>query len=94
MVNALLIHPHDDVVVVTAPVQPGDVINYIADGVEKQIIAVNEIPIYHKASIRDIAENALVYKYAKPIGKALCPIEKGSHVHCHNIASPSTKEDT
>ena len=41
MVNALLIHPHDDVVVVTAPVQPGDVINYIADGVEKQIIAVN-----------------------------------------------------
>lgn len=39
----------------------------------------------HKYAIRDIKENENIIKYGNPIGHAVCDIEKGEHVHTHNM---------
>lgn len=39
----------------------------------------------HKYALRDIAREEAVIKYGFPIGKAICDIKKGEHVHSHNL---------
>lgn len=87
MANALLIHPTDNVVVVTQPVEAGETIRYAAPGGETCVTAVEAIPIYHKAALRDISAGETVLKYGQPIGRAVQDIRTGEHVHCHNVES-------
>ena len=44
----------------------------------------------HKIAARDIAKGETILKYGFPIGVAQEAIEKGAHVHVHNIASNYT----
>lgn len=39
----------------------------------------------HKYALRDIAQGEEVIKYGFPIGKSVCDIKKGEHVHSHNL---------
>ena len=39
----------------------------------------------HKYALRDIEEGENIIKYGQPIGHATCRIEKGAHVHTHNV---------
>jgi len=90
--NALLINPADNVVVVTEAIQPGDTVTY-RDGDEmKSIQATQAVPIYHKIAIREIPWDSRVLKYAHQIGVAQQDIHVGEYVHCHNVQSPSDKE--
>ena len=45
----------------------------------------SDIPVWHKAAIRDIPAGDAVIKYGERIGTALCDIRTGDHVHCHNV---------
>lgn len=93
MAYALMIHPTDNVAVVTEAVRPGeDVLYEDANGGRVCLKAVGDVPIYHKIALRDIAPGEQVLKYGKTIGVATAPIAKGEHVHCHNIESPERKE--
>ena len=49
------------------------------------IQAREEIPFGFKVAIRNIEQDAVVYKYGEPIGKATRPIACGELVHVHNI---------
>ena len=93
MINALLIHLQDNVVVVTASVSADSPVSFVKQGVETQILAVEDIPVYHKVAIRDIARGEQVKKYGHVIGTASQDIGIGEHVHCHNIVSPSRKAE-
>ena len=39
----------------------------------------------HKYAVRDIKSGENVIKYGEPIGRAVCDIKKGEHVHSHNL---------
>jgi len=49
------------------------------------VTALSDIPIGHKVALRDIANGDTVIKYGHDIGKAVADIEKGGHVHVHNV---------
>lgn len=52
---------------------------------ENGITAVNDIPKAHKIALQDIKAGDNVIKYGYPIGHALIDINKGEHVHEHNV---------
>lgn len=94
MAHALIIHPKDNVAVVTTAVSKGSMVECAEDGkILYQIVAAEDIPVYHKIALESIPENAEVKKYGCVIGLATSPIPQGTHVHCHNVISRSLKEE-
>ncbi len=45
----------------------------------------DNVPLGHKVAMRDIGKERAVIKYGRQIGKAVQAIEKGAHVHTHNL---------
>ena len=62
MYNSLVIKESDSVVTVIAPIKAGEEIIYNVDGQEKKLIASTDIPIYHKAALRDIKKGETAEK--------------------------------
>ena len=60
---------------------------------EAKIIAIQDIPIYHKIAIADIPAGATVFKYGQPIGIASRAIRIGEHVHVQNLESDRGRGD-
>lgn len=59
-------------------------------GIGEEIISVllaEDIPYGHKLAVRGIGEGENVFKYGAVIGRSSRPIEKGAHVHVHNVES-------
>ncbi len=55
-INALLINPRDNVVVVMKALQAGDMAVYKLDDLVQQTAAITDVPIYHKLARSDIRE--------------------------------------
>ncbi len=87
MINAVYLDSSDNVVTVTQAVAVGEEICWVHDGREQSLTAVSPIPLYHKAAITDIPEDANVCKYGVRIGVATKDIRRGEHVHTQNLAS-------
>lgn len=87
-INAILIHEDDNVVTVTTAVEKGSMVAFQNGDEVVELNVVEDIPVFHKVAIKDIKKNAPVFKYGQLIGKAIVDIDKGSHVHDHNIVSP------
>ena len=51
------------------------------------VTALENILAPHKVAIEDIDVGAEVYKYGECIGYATALIQKGQHVHIHNVVS-------
>ena len=49
------------------------------------IMALDPIPIGHKVALSDIAEGDTILKYGHDIGKMVSAVERGGHVHTHNL---------
>ena len=45
----------------------------------------DDVPMGHKAALRDIRRGEAVIKYGYPIGEATQDILAGSHVHTHDL---------
>jgi hypothetical protein len=84
--SAVIIHPADDVAVALRSLEPGEV--SARKGADTVRIKVAEpVPLGHKLALRDIAGGRPVRKYGEPIGVASAPIQRGGHVHVHNLRS-------
>lgn len=44
-----------------------------------------DVPIGHKVALKDLVTGDTAIKYGEDIGKIVAPIEKGGHVHTHNL---------
>ena len=75
----------DNCVTVTEAVEKGDLVRYVEDGQEKETVAVDSCPAWHKIAARTIEKDAFVMKYGSPIGRAAERIEPGMYVHVHNV---------
>lgn len=82
-VNVILLHPDDNILVVTAAVSAGDPI--VIDG--EAVAAPHPIAVGHKVARRMLAPGDKVYKYGAPIGSMIAPAARGTHVHLHNMKS-------
>ncbi len=58
----------------------------LGSNIENDLKAETDIPFGHKISLQDINKGDLIYKYGQIIGVATKSINKGSHVHSHNLA--------
>jgi altronate dehydratase small subunit len=79
----LRIHHDDNVLIVVAPIRPGD--RDILDGHE--VVFTQSIAIGHKVAVRDIETGEKIFKCGVPIGSAKEKIPVGRHIHLHNLKS-------
>ena len=86
MTNAMIIDAKDNVAVAIEPIAAGETATFLLAGKPVSVPVTEDITIYHKFAIRDIAEGEPVVKYGEHIGQAT-----GAHVHVHNVVS--MKED-
>ncbi len=56
-----------------------------ADNSSFKMKTLMDVPIGHKIALGDIAKGDPVWKYGHDIGKAVAAIQKGEHVHVHNL---------
>jgi altronate hydrolase len=80
---AIRVHPKDNVAVVAADVQAGDLV-LLADGTE--VRATEAIPRGSKVALSPIAGGQAVIRYGEEIGRAAEDIAAGEYVHTHNLA--------
>jgi len=83
VVLGIRVHAKDNVAVVAADVQAGDVVR-LADGSE--VRAVEAIPRGSKVALGPIACGQAVIRYGEEIGRATKDIAAGEYVHTHNLA--------
>lgn len=91
-INAVLIDPKDNVVVVTRPLEAGDMVACLAEGGTETFRLLRPVPIYHKAARREIKKGSVIVKYGEKIGTASRDILQGDYVHIHNLAGLESKE--
>lgn len=84
---ALLIDPRDHVATAFAPLGAGSAIAVQAGSVAYRVTLREAIPSGHKFAVTDIAAGGEVRKYGASIGRALCSIPAGAHIHLHNLES-------
>jgi altronate dehydratase small subunit len=57
------------------------------------IKTLNDIPYGHKVALQPIPKGTTVLKYGLSIGNATADIQKGEHVHTHNVESNRGRGD-
>lgn len=83
MTNAILLDERDNVATCTSAAQKGDTIKFIGG----EIVCVEDIPVWHKVSLRTICAGEKIFKYGEIIGEAACDIAAGAWVSHENIFS-------
>lgn len=51
------------------------------------LASVADVQVGHKVSRYDLQAGEKIYKYGAPIGSMTLPVQKGEHVHMHNMQS-------
>lgn len=93
MKNAVLMNEQDNVAVLTEPLRYKDLCIYTdSQGKEHSISIMEDIPVYHKAALCEIAKGEQIIKYGECIGVAVDDIAQGEHVHVHNVRSSKLKK--
>uniref|UniRef100_B0T1B9 D-galactarate dehydratase/altronate hydrolase-like protein n=1 Tax=Caulobacter sp. (strain K31) TaxID=366602 RepID=B0T1B9_CAUSK len=81
--SLILLHPDDNVLVLSAPVRAGQVLTI--DG--RTAVADADVGTGHKLARHDLAIGDKVLKYGAPIGSITASVAAGGHVHLHNMKS-------
>jgi len=76
---------NDNVVTVTKDMKVGTVV----DVGSVKIVLKQDIPSGHKFAVVNIERGGQIVKYGVKIGLANADIEKGEHVHIHNVEEVS-----
>ncbi len=83
--KAIVLSPKDNVAVVLEDGASGD--TYELNGaIEGNIQVCDHIIFGHKFSLANIPVGARIIKYGHAIGEATAAIQKGQHVHVHNVS--------
>jgi (2R)-sulfolactate sulfo-lyase subunit alpha len=81
--SLILLHPDDNVLVLSAPVHAGQALTING----RTATADADVAVGHKLARRDLAIGDKVLKYGAPIGSITAPVAAGGHVHLHNMKS-------
>jgi len=83
--QALVIHPGDNVAVMTVAGIGGQTALIRRPGPPLSLVLRADAPFGHKIAIVGIAKGEPVRKYGEPIAIAAVDIAAGEHVHIHNV---------
>ncbi len=78
---AIRLHASDNVAIARLTLPSGQIV--VVPGAE--VTLRESVPVGHKLSLQLIVAGADLVRYGQIIGRALYPIEPGSHVHTHNV---------
>ena len=81
------IDANDNVVTVMEEANAADDICFATADGPRLIAPVEPIPAGHKVALADVEPGEKIVKFGQTIGTASCRIEKGRHVHDHNVRS-------
>jgi len=85
----VLAHEHKDnvaVVVVEGVTKGTKMLGVVtADDSTFEVVAKADVPIGHKVALKDIRKDETAIKYGEDIGRFVADVEKGGHVHVHNL---------
>ena len=92
---ALKVHDSDNVATIFANnLLPGMVVEMRdKQGNSEEIPLLSAIPYGHKIALEDIRAGHPFIKYGEAIGTANRDVEKGDHVHVHNLDSQRGRGD-
>ena len=86
MIRAVHVNDKDNCVTLPEAAVCGSTVSYRDSSGREYTVTVNaDIPVWHKAAVRDIPAGGAVIKYGERIGTALCLIRAGDYVHTHNV---------
>ena len=85
--QAIVMKAKDNVCTVIEAIVPEMEVGMEVGGEIIRVQATEAIPVGHKLAIRDIHQGDNIIKYGEVIGRATQPIQKGKHVHVHNLES-------
>ena len=85
--KAIRLHRDDDVLIARSQLLPG---TRLAD---EDLVVAGMIPPGHKVAVRRIEAGAAVRRYGQIIGFASRAIERGEHVHTHNLVIGGFERD-
>jgi (2R)-sulfolactate sulfo-lyase subunit alpha len=88
MKHGLLLHePDDDVGVAVLDLKKGATVGAVTlEGKPVgNVKLIDNVPLGHKAAMRDLVKDKPVIKYGRPVGKVVAAIKRGAHVHTHNV---------
>lgn len=88
--ETIKVHADDNVLVAIVPITTGTV---LSEGSCK-ICVQQDVPAGHKIAIDDVKKGQAVVKYGFSIGQATQDIQKGEHVHSHNLATKLDGSET
>jgi altronate dehydratase small subunit len=89
MKKAIMMNKDDNVATVLEGIKRGETIAVVStdNKVIKNMEAGEEIAAGHKIAVDSISKEETVLKYGESIGTAADRIDKGMHVHVHNVRS-------
>lgn len=90
--RALIMDPVDDVATVIDAVAAGDTVSVrtkSGDTVD-ELVALEDIPRFHKICLAPLATGQLAHKYGEVIGVMTADVARGGYVHVHTIESVKT----
>jgi len=94
MAKALVLDDRDNVANLIGPGSRGELVTCDGPGQRNERLELREdIPPNHKCARRNIRRGEPVIKYGLCIGKAVCDIPAGAHVHVHNVESNRGRGD-
>jgi (2R)-sulfolactate sulfo-lyase subunit alpha len=89
MPTHFIVHDKADTVgvVVVEDVQAGqEVTGWIMETDETvKLKSLDAVPLGHKIALKDIKTDDTVLKYGHDVGRAVADIDRGRHVHTHNL---------
>ena len=88
--QAIRIHPRDNVVVALMDLAAGAEVSFP----EGKVTLIEDVSRGHKVALCDIPEGGQVVKYGNVIGTAKAPIKAGSWVHTHNVKTQLSEGGT
>jgi altronate hydrolase len=79
----ILLDSRDNIAIALQELQVGEVITQSDLAIPLEVQSV--IPRGHKIALTDIAKGAAIIKYGERMGHAYHSIDRGTHVHTHNV---------
>lgn len=90
--RALIMAPIDDVATVIDAVAAGDAVSVRTKSGEvfDELVALEDIPRFHKICLAPLAAGQVAHKYGEVIGTMTADVARGGYVHVHTIESVKT----
>jgi (2R)-sulfolactate sulfo-lyase subunit alpha len=87
MIQFLVHEAADSVGVATVDIKAGETAKGLFMDSQKgvEVKALDDIPLGHKIALDDLSDGGHVIKYGEDIGKVVANVNKGGHVHIHNL---------